>query len=283
MPAVTAAEDVVAVTNPGGGSYSLDAAWNASVVTTSVPALTSISPVQVATGGTVPFTVNGTGFEPDSIAFLNGIEGETQFVSATQLNATFYHLPGPGAEAATVENSPSTTPSNALSITVSNSAPYLNSVTPSSIPAGSGSFALTAFGNVTLAPGSTVLWNGTALSSQLTDPNHIVATVPASLVTSPGTASITISTPQTTPSISNPQTFTITRSVAAMTVSTSTIGLGPVLAGGKASATFTITSTGAVPLDITGLASSDINFSLTGCITTLSQGQSVPQRLSTLR
>jgi len=39
-------------------------------------------------------------------------------------------------------------------------------------------------------------------------------------------------------------------------------------------ATFTTTSIGAVPLAITGLTSSDINFSLTGCITTLSQGQS---------
>lgn len=221
MPAVTAAKDIVTVTNPGGMSYSLDAAWYANPVTPSTPVLNSITPAQAATGSTVSFTINGTGFIPDSIAFLNGSQGATQYINATQLNAVFYHLPGPGTDAVTVENSPSTIASNALSVTTTNSAPSLSYIQPTSIPAGSGTFALTAFSNESLAPTSIVFWNGTALATQAAATKQLIATVPASLVASAGTASITISTPQANPSVSNPKTFTITASIAAMTLSTS--------------------------------------------------------------
>jgi hypothetical protein len=274
MPAVTAAEDVVTVANPGGGSYSLDAAWNANAVSSSIPVLASISPVQSNTGGTLNLTVNGSGFEPDSVALLNGIAGKTQFVSANQLSATFYHLPGPGTQLVTVENPTNTTPSNSLSLNVFNPAPYLDSLNPSSIPAGSSSFVLTAFGNNSFSPSSVVLWNGTELPSQFLGTSYITTTVPASLVGSVGTASITVSTPQATPGVSNAQTFTVTASVAGMTVSSPSIYMGPVLAGGTASTTFAIASTGAIPLTITQLTSTDPRFSFSGCITTLSQSQS---------
>lgn len=280
MPAVTPAEDVVTVTNPDGASYSLDAGWNANPTTASVPSLTTISPNQAPTGGTVTLTVNGQGFQPDSAVYLSGIEGDTTFVNTTQLNAKFTNLAGPGTALVTVENPPGNQPSNSLPLTVSDSSPLLNSIVPSSIPAGSESFQLTAFGNTTLAPNSVVQWNGAALQSQLIDSHHIVSQVPASLVTSPGTASITIYSAGANPSVSSPQTFTITPSIASMTVSSSSIVLGPVLLGGTASTTFTVTSTGAVPLSITSLASSDPNFSVTGCVSTLSQGQSCTATVS---
>ncbi|HEY3705028.1 MAG TPA: IPT/TIG domain-containing protein [Terracidiphilus sp.] len=280
MPAVTPAEDVVTVTNPDSTSYTLDAAWNAAHITSSIPTLTSLTPSQAYTGEALPLTVNGTGFVPDSVVYLNGIAAETQFISTTELTTQMTDLPGPGTQLITVQNPSNTQISNSLPLTVSDASPVLNTITPSSLPAGSQAFELTAFGNTVLAPNSVVQWNGYALQSQLIDSSHIVAQVAASLVASPGTASITIYSAGANPTTSPAETFTITPSVASVTINKSSIVLGPVLAGGRATTTFAITSTGAIPLVITTITSSDSNFTVSGCTSALSQGQSCTATVS---
>jgi hypothetical protein len=67
----------------------------------------------------------------------------------------------------------------------------INALNPASVPAGLPGFTLTVGGSgFTL--GAIVNWNGSPLSTTLQDSAHLIATVPANLITSAGTARITL-------------------------------------------------------------------------------------------
>jgi hypothetical protein len=83
-------------------------------------------------------------------------------------------------------------------------APNISSASPSAT-AGGAAFNLYVNGSGFLA-GSTVQWNGTALSTNFVSGTQLTATVPASLIANQGTASITVSQGGTT---SNAVTFVI--------------------------------------------------------------------------
>jgi hypothetical protein len=78
--------------------------------------------------------------------------------------------------------------SNSVSLTVR---PVLTSLSPSSTPAGGSAFTLTATGGGFANP-STVFWNDTALATTFTDSTKLSATVPANLISSQGSAQITV-------------------------------------------------------------------------------------------
>jgi large repetitive protein len=99
--------------------------------------------------------------------------------------------------------------------------PVISSLTPSSALAGGLSFPLTVTG-AGFQVGAVVLWNGgTVLSTAFTDVNHVIATVPFNLITSPSIASVTVANPG--PVISNAVPFAvntfITGSLAILTPS----------------------------------------------------------------
>ena len=71
--------------------------------------------------------------------------------------------------------------------------PYLSSLSPSSIDAGASAFTLTVKGAY-FQPFSTIDWNGTPLTTTYVSPNQLKATVPASLIATPGNVSITVVT-----------------------------------------------------------------------------------------
>src|SRR6266404_1147794 len=92
-----------------------------------------------------------------------------------------------------------------LTLTI-NAAPTISSLSPTCARAGGPQFTLTVNGT-NFVSGSTVKWNGTALTTTFVSSTRLTATVPASLIATNGTASITVASCAAT---SNAQTFTIT-------------------------------------------------------------------------
>lgn len=84
-----------------------------------------------------------------------------------------------------------------------------NPLTPASVQAGSIQFTLAVHGSK-LTPASTVLWNGTPLSTFFEGVNELDAVVPDIDVVAPGSAAITIETPQPGGGVSTSVIFTIT-------------------------------------------------------------------------
>ncbi len=84
-----------------------------------------------------------------------------------------------------------------------------NALSPSSIQAGHVTFTLAVSGSK-LAPESTVLWNGSPLSTYFKSVNELDAVVPDSDVVAPGSAAISIETPQPGGGVSSSAIFTIT-------------------------------------------------------------------------
>jgi hypothetical protein len=86
--------------------------------------------------------------------------------------------------------------------------PFLNqSLVPSSVPPGKGSFTLKVAGTGFVS-GAAVNFNGSPLITTFVDSSHLTATVPASAVANAGTAAITVANPSSVVR-SNPEYFQI--------------------------------------------------------------------------
>src|SRR5438067_883790 len=92
-----------------------------------------------------------------------------------------------------------------LTLTI-NAVPTIGSLSPTCTTAGGPQFTLTVNGT-NFVSGSTVNWNGTALATTFVSTTQLTATVPAVLIATAGTASLTVVTP--CGGTSNAQTFTI--------------------------------------------------------------------------
>ncbi len=112
--------------------------------------------------------------------------------------------------------------------------PSLSSLSQISVTAGGSGFTLTVSGSG-FVNGSTVLWNGSALSTNYTSAGQLTASIPASLIATQGTASVTVANPGS--AASNALTFTIN----AATLSLSGLSPSSATAGGQA---FTLTING---------------------------------------
>jgi trimeric autotransporter adhesin len=191
------------------------------------PRLT-LSPAVVTAGATASttVTVTGTNFIPASTIQLNGQSRATIYVSSTQLTflltvndeATSQLIsvsvvnPAPGGG--------SSLPAQ-LEILPQTPTPVITQVSPSQFAVGSGPATIQVSGSnlvTQLNSGlilltSTVLWNGTALTTQAffsgPEGTYLQATVPESLLTSTGIATITVSSSNSIPPISNALTVTI--------------------------------------------------------------------------
>jgi len=219
---------------PGGGTSA------ASTVAINNPAPggpLKVSPALVLTGTATPttVTVTGTNFIQASTVELGGVARATTYVSSTQL--TFQLTVADEATSqlvlVTVVNPTpggGTALGQELEILQQTPTPVITQVSPSQFYVGSGATTLTVTGSNLLASigaspyageivlTSSVLWNGTSITNGVsvgfgTGPGgqeSITATVPASLLTTAGTASITVSSQTSTPAISNALTVSIT-------------------------------------------------------------------------
>ncbi len=196
---------------PGGGTS------NAEVFTVNnpVPTLTSLSPSSVAVGSNaLTITLTGTGFMSASVIQWAGAALATTYVSATKLTASVptSDLTTIGTFNVTVVNpAPGGAASNAVVFTVSNPAPTLTSLSPSSAVAGSNALTVMLSGTG-FVPASTAKWTGTALKITYVSATQLKASVPASDLSTAGTFNVTVVNAAPGGGTSSVVTFTVSSS-----------------------------------------------------------------------
>ncbi len=178
-----------------------------------IPRITSISPDTVLAGGP-DFTliVNGTSFVQGSVARVNGMDRQTDFVSDTSLavqipasdivagvnlSITVFN-PGPGGGT-----------SNAATLNVNNPGPRITSISPDTAAAGSPEITLVVNGSG-FVPASVVRFAGLDLATTYITSSQLSALIPSALLTSGASVSITVVNPAPGGGTSNAATFTIT-------------------------------------------------------------------------
>lgn len=203
---------------PGGGT---SAASTISVVNPA-PVLQSLAPSVLDVGSTAnaTITVTGTGFVPSSTVSVSGSSRATTYVSGTSLTFT-----ATVADQATVGSLPvavtNPAPGGGTSSTVNLNVitppptPVITVFYPTSLVVDSGPASLVVYGNG-FQTTSVVQWNGASLPTTWAQfyngvdiVNVLEATVPASDLTTAGTANITVNTPYANPAGSNVETYSI--------------------------------------------------------------------------
>ncbi len=192
------------------------------------PTVTSLNPPSAtATGPAFTLTVNGTGFVSGALVAWNSTTLTTTFVSATQLTAAVpANLISAAGIASVVVTNPGGTSSAATTFTISPAAPVITSLSPTSAAAGGPAFTLTVNGTGYLS-GATVDWNGTALPTTLVSATQLTAAVTASLISTPGSATITVVNPGGTPSSASAFPINAAGPVITSLTPTSAVATGP--------------------------------------------------------
>jgi hypothetical protein len=163
-------------------------------VTPSPPAISSLSPSAVTAGGAgFMLTINGRVFTPDSTAMWGTSSLGTVYVSPTQLIAAVPAslIVESGTGSITV-----TTPAGTsvpASLPIKAAAPAISGLSPGLATAGGVAFTLTINGEY-FTSASTAKWGSTALATAYVNETQLTAAVPAKLIASAGTASITVTT-----------------------------------------------------------------------------------------
>ncbi|PYY04053.1 MAG: hypothetical protein DMG69_31410 [Acidobacteria bacterium] len=162
-----------------------------------VPVLNSISPSSATIGGPAfTLTANGANFVPTSVIQFNITDRPTTFVSSTQLTAQISAqdivlqvassvyvdvlTPGPGGGE-----------SQLLTFSFASNVPTITSISPTSAPAGSFPFQMTITGTG-FAQTSGVYWNGNVAGSTVVSSTQILVAIGGNLLTTQGTAQITV-------------------------------------------------------------------------------------------
>ncbi len=228
-----AAQGTAAVTVGTNGAVS-----NSSIFTIgpATPAITSLNPATAQAGGAAfTITVNGSGFAANSVILWNGSPVVTFFGNANQLTGTIDAGLILTQGAATVTVSTNALVSNGSTFTISpgNSTPAISSLSPAIAQAGGTAFTLTVNGSG-FTNNSTILWNGSPLSTSFVSAIQLTGSVDASLIAAQSTATITV---RTNSAVSNSSTFTI----GPATPSISGLSPSSTAAGGAA---FTLTVNG---------------------------------------
>jgi uncharacterized repeat protein (TIGR01451 family) len=189
---------------PGGGTSS-----DSSVpVSNPVPAGLVLTPSTGIVGAAATtITVAGSGFYSGSVVNVAGSPRATKFVDTSHL--TFVLTSADQAAlttlAVTVTNAApggGISPAVSLVVGLPTQTPTIISLTPAQLVTGSADSTLNLFGTG-YTTRSVVFWNGTALTTSYSTAARLFALVPASLLTTAGTASITVTTPTATPALSN--------------------------------------------------------------------------------
>ncbi|MEI9978433.1 MAG: IPT/TIG domain-containing protein [Edaphobacter sp.] len=256
----TAGTATITVTDSGGASSGATFTINPGV-----PTITSISPTSATAGGAgFTLTVNGTNFVSGAAVNWNGTVLSTTLVSSTQLIATVPAslIATAGTETITVTDSGGTSVGTAFTVSPPGT-PTITSLSQISATAGGAGFTLTVTGTNFIS-GATVNWNGTALSTTVESPTELQAAVPASLIATAGTATITV-TNSTGTSVGT--AFTVNVPAPAIT------GLSPAIGtpAGGTSVTITGTSfTGATAVNFGSTAAASFTVNSDTSITAVS-------------
>jgi len=170
------------------------------------PVLVSIGATPVASG-TVTVTATGAGFVPTDVILINAGGGwtnlPTTFVSSTALTAPLATSAlANGALAFTVGDPAAGTSSQAVAYAT----PAISSLAPPSVVAQGPAFTLTVTGSG-FDSTCTVIWNQAPLSTTFASATQVTAAVPAALIATAGTATITVTS--SSGALSKPVSYTI--------------------------------------------------------------------------
>jgi len=194
---------------PGGGT----SGGQTFTVNNPAPATTAISPTFVPPGNPAfTLTVTGSNFVNGSTVQWNGASRTTTYVSATQLTASIpaSDVAAAGTADVTVVNAaPGGGTSNAQTFTIAYPLPTLTSLSPPSIPMGSGDLTVTLTGTGFYSGASTVQWNGTSLATTYIDATHLSAVIPAANLAAPDTVAITVANASPGGGVSNGLSFVV--------------------------------------------------------------------------
>ncbi|MDR3590666.1 MAG: fibronectin type III domain-containing protein, partial [Negativicutes bacterium] len=163
-----------------------------------LPVLNSISQTSAAIGSAgFTLTANGSSFVSSSVVNWNGSALTTTFVNSAQLTAAVpaSKLSSAGTVSVTVFNpAPGGGSSLAQTFTLNNPLPVLSSLSPTTRATGTPAFTLSVSGS-SFAPGAIVRWNSSDLPSTFVNSGLLTAAVPATDLTNPGTAVISVFNP----------------------------------------------------------------------------------------
>jgi hypothetical protein len=208
------------------------------------PVLSSLSPNLVTAGGAgFMLTIKGTVFTTTSTAMWGTTPLETIYVSPTQLTASIPAslIANAGTASITVVSQAGTSASAAL--TINPAPPQISGLNPGVTAAGGPAFTIAISGEY-FTPSTIAKCGLTALATTYISSTQLTAVVPAMLIASAGTASITVTTAVGT---SPPARFTISGlpSLITTTMPSGTAGLpysGPIhVTGGAPGYAWTVT------------------------------------------
>jgi hypothetical protein len=184
-----------------------------------VPRIMSLSPDTVVAGGPgFVLVVNGSNFVQGSVARVNGQDRPTDLVSATslavQIPASDIELGG--ALAINVFNpGPGGGMSSVATLTVTNPAPRITSISPDSAPAGSSEITLVVNGSG-FSPASVVKFAGISVATTYVTSSQLTALIAPPLLTSGAAVSVVVVNPAPGGGTSNSATFSITNPAPAI-------------------------------------------------------------------
>jgi hypothetical protein len=171
-------------------------------VTSAAPTITGLSSTAATDGSAaMKLTIGGTNFTPAATASWNATPLATTYVRATQVTAivpdslvatagtaSVSVSTAAGTAAATATTTGGSSPEIALVVSPS---PAITTLSPTSATAGAADFTLTING-ANFTADATVNWGATALTTTCVSATKLTAAVPASLIATAGTASITV-------------------------------------------------------------------------------------------
>jgi hypothetical protein len=161
--------------------------------------------VAVAGGPGFALTVMGSGFVANAVAQWNGVALTTSFVNDQQLTAAVPAALISSTGSAAVTVMVNGTASDPVAFAIAGSSPVIGALQPSVAIAGGEAFTLVVNG-VNFAKDAQIQWNGTALTTTFADPKELTASVPAGLLASAGTATVTVNSKGV---VSNAAHFTV--------------------------------------------------------------------------
>lgn len=236
---VSATETIQAVVIAVG--YPNSAVASASYTITPVTASPSFTPaagtytsaqtvtIAAASGATIYYTTDGSTPTTSSAVYSSPITvSSTETIQALAVVS--------GASASSVSSATYT-----INI-ASNPVPVVGSLSPAFTTAGSGTLTLTVNGS-SFSSGSTVYWGATALTTKYVSSSQLTAQVPASLISTAGTSTITVQTPTPGGGTSNTENFEIDSAGSGITPPSFTTATATVAAGAAASYQVTLPST----------------------------------------
>lgn len=205
----------------------------ATVGSTSAPLIISIRPGTVSAGlSSVSVSVVGIGFAPGATVLLRGVTLPTNVVSSNELSVS---VPGallaaPGIEPFLIRNPDGATTTPGRDNLTIWDGPVILSMVPSAVPAGSSAVGVSIYG-LGFVPGSTLLFNGTVVSTTFSSPNELSATIPQNLLAMPGVVPVMVRRPNGTMTTPGRDSFEIVGGPVISSIQPSSVAAGSPGAG----------------------------------------------------